>query len=75
MRLVERALELMPMDHRKFVLPYLDDILIHTRTIAEHLAVLASVLNIHRQAGMKISPQKTFLLRREVEYLGHLVSS
>lgn len=54
---------------------YLDDILIFGRSVDEHLQRLKAVLQRIREAGLKLSPSKCFFLKREVEYLGHVVTS
>src|SRR5215469_16405829 len=54
---------------------YLDDILVMSETVEEHLVNLEMVLIALQAAGFKIKPQKTFILRKEVKYLGHLVSA
>lgn len=54
---------------------YLDDILIFGRSAEEHLQRLRTVLQRVREAGLKLSPMKCSFLRREVEYLGHIIGS
>ena len=56
------------------VLAYLDDLLIHTDHPETHLKLLKLVFQAHREAGIKLSADKTFLFRQEVKYLGHLIS-
>ena len=58
----------------KLVLAYIDDIIIHSRTMQEHLTTLRQVLQAHRVAGLKVAPAKSFQFRSEVVYLGHQVS-
>ena len=55
-------------------LVYLDDIVIFSRTFEEHLSRLTEVLTRLRQAGLKLKPAKCFLFRKEIIYLGHVVS-
>ena len=50
----------------KLVLAYIDDIIIHSRTMQEHLTTLRHVLQAHRVAGLKVAPAKSFLFRSEV---------
>uniref|UniRef100_A0A3B1K6C6 Gypsy retrotransposon integrase-like protein 1 n=1 Tax=Astyanax mexicanus TaxID=7994 RepID=A0A3B1K6C6_ASTMX len=57
------------------LLIYLDDIVIFSRTFDEHLERLQMVFDRLRKYGLKLKPQKCHLLRREVLYLGHVVSS
>ena len=54
---------------------YLDDILILSKTFAEHLQHLKEVFMRLRNAGLRLKPKKCFLLRDEVAYLGHVVSA
>ena len=60
--------------HWSTCLVYLDDIIIFSRTIEEHLERLAEVLGRLRDAGLKLKPAKCHLLRKSVHYLGHVVS-
>ncbi|KAL7632381.1 UNVERIFIED_CONTAM: hypothetical protein RMT77_017307 [Armadillidium vulgare] len=53
---------------------YLDDVLIISETFEKHLEILEKVLEAFKATGFKIKPSKTFLLRKEVQYLGHKVS-
>ena len=53
---------------------YLDDVLIISETYEKHLEILEKVLRAFEDTGFKIKPSKTFMLRREVQYLGHMVS-
>ena len=58
----------------RYVLAYIDDIIVHTKTKREHLEILRQVLEAHRKGGLKVAPAKSFLFRSKVEYLGHQVS-
>ena len=53
---------------------YLDDIIIYGRHFEEHLTRLREVFVRLRDAGLKLKPRKCYFLRREVEYLGHVIS-
>ena len=53
---------------------YLDDILIASKTFDEHLNHLREVFNRLRKAGLRLKPKKCLLLRKEVPYLGHVIS-
>ena len=52
---------------------YLDDILISSRTIEEHLKTLDDVLARLQEAGLKVRPAKCKFLVSSVEYLGHII--
>lgn len=54
---------------------YLDDIIVHGRTFSEQLENLQKVFTCLRKANLKLSPEKCNLIRREVQYLGHIISS
>ncbi len=71
-RLVQLALDGIP---PSVAMPYLDDIIVTSTTPQEHVANLTRILQVHRQAGLKLQPSKCQLFREEVEYLGHLVSA
>ncbi|MCP4479053.1 MAG: hypothetical protein GY818_13290, partial [Planctomycetaceae bacterium] len=57
------------------VLCYIDDILIATRTIEEHLDRIEEVFRYIREAGLKFKAKKCFLFKQEVKFLGSLISS
>ena len=55
-------------------LVYLDDIIIFSRTVEEHLQRLTEVLQGLKEAVLKIKPSKCHLLCKSVRYLGYVVS-
>ncbi|GBG73740.1 hypothetical protein CBR_g17080 [Chara braunii] len=57
----------------RFVLVYLDDILVYSRTLEEHLEHLRQVLETFRRAKYKANRDKCEFVRQELEYLGHFV--
>ena len=56
-------------------LVYLDDIIIFSKDVPEHLKRLREVFERLKGAGLKVKPTKCFLMRRCVHYLGHIVSA
>ena len=58
----------------KGVLAYLDDVLGHSATAEQHLAVLRKIFVAHRKFGLKLKTKKTHLFQDKVVYLGFLVS-
>lgn len=52
-------------------LVYLDDIVIYSTSLDEHVEKLRKVLERLRQHNLKIQPDKSEFLKRHVEYLGH----
>ena len=57
------------------VLLYLDDIIVFSDNFDEHIKRLDKVFACLRQHGLKLKPSKCELLKTEVKYLGHIVSS
>ena len=55
-------------------LMYLDDILVISQSLEEHLSNLREVFARLRRAGLRFKPTKCKLLRKKVEFLGHVVS-
>ncbi|GBG89060.1 hypothetical protein CBR_g48772 [Chara braunii] len=59
----------------QFVLVYLDDILVYSRTLEDHLGHLRRVLETLRRAKYKADHNKCKFVWQELEYLGHFVTS
>ena len=57
-----------------FVLVYLDDILVFSKTPDEHLVHIRKVLELLREHGLHAKASKTLMNTNEVQYLGFLVS-
>lgn len=53
---------------------YLDDIIVFSTSLAEHIQRLEAVFKRLRSANLKIQLDKTDFLKREVAYLGHIVT-
>ncbi|GBG77810.1 hypothetical protein CBR_g25741 [Chara braunii] len=56
------------------VLIYLDDILVYSRTLDEHIVHLRAVLDRLRVANYKANLDKCEFAKQELEYLGHYVT-
>ena len=54
---------------------YLDDVLIYSQSLKDHLIKMKEVFQAHRDAGIKLKPSKTVLFRERVEYLGHMLDA
>ncbi|GBG60360.1 hypothetical protein CBR_g4318 [Chara braunii] len=57
----------------RYVLIYIDDILVYSRSLDEHVEHLRTVLERLRQAKDKANRDKCEFARQELEYLGHYV--
>ena len=54
---------------------YLDDILIASKLIEEHLEHVSAVLTKLAEVGLRLRPEKCCFARTEIEYLGHTLTS
>lgn len=60
---------------RKFVLVFVDDILIYSKTLAEHVCHLKSVLTVLQQHQLYIKRSKCSFAQPSLEYLGHIIGA
>ena len=82
-RIVQRARNISALDGPRAAGPiqwtqclvYIDDVIIPGRSFGEHLNNLQAVLQRLREAGLKLQPKKCAFLQRQVNYLGHVVTS
>ena len=74
-RLMQQVLAgLNPEEGPDFVKVYIDDVLVFSPTLAEHLDHLRRVLVRIREAGLKLKSSKCHFIAKEVEYLGHILT-
>jgi hypothetical protein len=59
---------------KKFALVYLDDVIIYSKTLEQHIKHIEKVLDLLRKAGLKIKISKFTFLQTSVNYLGHVIS-
>ena len=71
-RLVQMALDRLDPG---FALGYIDDIIVHSKTLEEHVQHLRLVVELHSSCGMKLKMKKCHIAQDQVEYLGHLVNA
>lgn len=53
---------------------YLDDVIVYSTSLEEHIQKLRSVFERFREANFKVQLDKSEFLRKEVAYLGHVVT-
>ena len=58
-----------------FLLIYLDDLLVYSKTFEEHLSHLEKLLTRLVEHGLKVKLEKCQFFRRQVDYLGHTISA
>ena len=74
-RLMQLVLSgLNPKEGPDFVTSYIDDILVYSKSLEDHLRHLEVVLKRLQEVGLKLKPSKCKFVRSEVEYLGHLIT-
>jgi len=56
-------------------LVYLDDIIVYSADVNEHIGRLEQLFERLKSANLKLKPSKCKLLRSELSFLGHVVSS
>lgn len=55
-------------------LVYLDDIIVFSPSLQKHIADIKSVFTKLQNANLKIQPSKCSFLRKEIDFLGHIVT-
>ena len=58
----------------RFALIYIDDIIIFSKSIDEHLTHLEEVFRRLREANVKLNPKTSSFVKQRIEYLGHVVT-
>ena len=63
------------MQDLEHVRAYIDDLLVLTKgTVEDHIDKLDEVFDRLRKAGLKVNANKSFFLRKELEYLGYWIT-
>ena len=57
-----------------YCLIYLDDVIVYSKTLEEHLLRMRVVFDRIREAGLKLKSSKCDIFKREINYLAHHVS-
>ena len=55
-------------------LVYLDDIIVYSAMLEQHLDRLIQVMERLQGAGLKVKPEKCSLFQQSVSFLGHVIS-
>ena len=71
-RVMEAELELAGLSHCTQV--FVDDVLIHSKTMEEHILHVAAVLDAFYKVGLRLHSSKSVFVTDKVEYLGHMVT-
>ncbi|KAK7508744.1 hypothetical protein BaRGS_00000310 [Batillaria attramentaria] len=58
-----------------FLLVYLDNLLVFSKSFEEYLSQLGHLLQRICQLGLKLKPAKCQFLCRQVTYLGHIIAA
>ena len=70
-RMMERCLHDI---HLQECLVYLDDVIVFSNSIEEHMQRVENVFQRLQECGLKLKPNKCSFLMRKINYLGHVVS-
>lgn len=60
--------------HGQSLLLYLDDVVVFSATVTDHIQRLDAVLGRLQHEGLKVKLEKCSFFRPEVSYLGHVIS-
>ena len=72
-RLVAQAITNVNKKYDNLIMCYIDEVVIATTTLNDHIRRLDEVFSCMKQAGLKCSPSKSETLRDSIKFLGRLV--
>ena len=58
----------------RYALIYIDDLIIFSKSVDEHLVHLEEVFKRLREANIKLNPKKCNFVKQKVEYLSHVIT-
>ena len=70
-RLVTQVLQEIP---KSQLIVFFDDLLIHSPDLTTHVETLKQVFVLLQKAGLRLNMEKTDWVKKEVKFLGHLIS-
>ena len=70
-RLVTKVMEEIP---KSKIIVFFDDLLVHSPDLQTHLRTIKEVFMLLCKAGLRINMEKTDWIKKEVKFLGHLIS-
>ena len=62
-------------DGKEFVTDYIDDILVFSPALPEHIEHLQKVISRLQEVNLNLNPAKCKFMRMEVGYLGHMITA
>ena len=71
----QQLISMVLQDCSEFAMAYLDDIIIFSRNKLEHLKHIQIIFHKLIDAGLKLKESKCDFFKKEIHYLGHLISS
>ena len=71
--LMAQALTIVTKKYKNIIMCYVDDVVIATQTLEDHIERLDKVFTCIKQAGLKCKPSKCEILRDSISYIGRLV--
>ena len=72
-QLMAQALTSVTKKYGNLIMCYVDDVVIATPTLGDHIERLEEVFSCMKQAGLKCKPSKCEILRDSIKYRGRLV--
>ena len=70
----QQLISMVLQDCSDFAMAYLDDIIIFSHNEKEHLKHIEIIFHKLKAAGLKLKESKCDFFKREIHYLGHLIS-
>ena len=69
-RLLDTCLEELQLN---WFLIYLNDVIVFSKKLKEHLAWLRAIFQKLREVGLKLKPSKCEIIKKSLTYLGHTI--